>query len=107
MKEVCWTACCLPIIRVTVDFGFAKHPVSDQSSKQDGCDTRTKTHRPDLIVEEHERENQCRWIQRRCGDHQSERWPKTRGTLVHAGKDWRYATRTEHQWRAHESRNGL
>src|SRR5260370_15750538 len=107
MEEVCRATFCLPIVYVTMNFGSAEYPVGDQSRKQDGSETSAESHRPDLVIEEHESKDQCGRIERGRREHQSERWTKSRGTFVHAGENWRHTTRAQHQWRSRESSEHL
>src|SRR5260370_5869458 len=103
MEEVCRATFCLPIVYVTMNFGSAEYPVGDQSRKQDGSETSAESHRPDLVIEEHESKDQCGRIERGRREHQSKRRTKPRGTLVHASEDRRDTTRAQHQWRSRQS----
>src|SRR5437762_321151 len=103
MKQVCRATFCLPIVYVTMNFGSAKYPVGNHSREQDGSDTSPESHRPDLIIKEHESKDECGRIERGRREHQPKRWTKPRGTFIYAGENWRDTTGAQHQWRARKS----
>ena len=58
MNEVRWAGCRLPIVPVTRHICYTKQFVSDHSREQDRSNPGAKTHQSNLVVEEHESENQ-------------------------------------------------
>ena len=54
-----------------MNFGSAKYPVGNHSRELDGSETSAESHRPDLVIEEHESEDHRGRIERGRREHQS------------------------------------